>query len=93
MACSSNAASWRAKQAEICDSWTLVIHRWGTFDLVGFNVILGLFDVLVYKHSLKFGILANYYNTMWCTFDLFVFKVVLSQFSILASKLLLVERN
>ncbi len=32
---------------EIWDSWILVIHIWGTFDLVVVKVILGSFSALV----------------------------------------------
>ncbi len=37
----SKRTGLRAKQSEIWDSWTLVAHMWGTFDLVGFKVIWG----------------------------------------------------
>ncbi len=48
MACISKTAGSRAK-SEIWDLWTLVTHMSGTFDLVGFNVILGSFGALVLK--------------------------------------------
>ena len=31
------------------DPWTIVINIWGTFELVGFKVILGSFGALVSK--------------------------------------------
>ncbi len=42
-------AGGRVKRGEIFDSWILVTHIRGTFDLVGFNVILGSFGALVSK--------------------------------------------
>ena len=49
MACISKRAGHRAKRSEIWDSWTIVINIWGTFELVGFKVILGSFGALVSK--------------------------------------------
>ena len=42
-------AGRRVKRIEIWDSWILVAHVWGTFDLVGFEVILGSFGAVVSK--------------------------------------------
>ncbi len=38
----SKMAGYRAKRSEIWDSWTKVINIWGTFELEGLNVILGI---------------------------------------------------
>ena len=48
MTCNSKMAGRRAKWSEIWDSVTLVRHIWGTFDLVGFKVILGSFCALLF---------------------------------------------
>ncbi len=55
----------RTKWSLMWDSGTLVTHIWGTFDLVGFKVILGSVDALVSK----------WFVTR--TFDLVGFKVIL----------------
>ena len=47
MACNSNTTGRRGKQTEIWESGTLATHILGTFDLVGFNVILGSFSAVV----------------------------------------------
>ncbi len=49
MACISKRAGSRVNWSEIWDSWTLVTHLWGTFDLVGFKVNLGSFGGPVSK--------------------------------------------
>ena len=53
MACNSKLARPTAKLSEIWDSWILVTKIWGTFDLVGFKVILGSFSALVSEWPVK----------------------------------------
>ncbi len=48
----SKMAGRRAKWSEMWDSWILVTQIWATFDLVGFEVILGSFGALVSKWPL-----------------------------------------
>ncbi len=36
-------ANHKAKESEILDSWVLVEHMWGTFDILVFKVILASF--------------------------------------------------
>ena len=48
MACNATTAGRRAKQTAIWESRTLVIHIWGTYDLVVLKVILGSFGALFY---------------------------------------------
>ncbi len=49
MASISKMAGRRAKTTEIWESGILVTHIWGTFDLVGFKVILGSIGALMSK--------------------------------------------
>ena len=49
MVCISKMAGHRAKRSEIWDSWTIVVNIWGTFELVGFEVILGSFGACISK--------------------------------------------
>ncbi len=83
MACNSFTAGHRAKWSEIWDSVTLVTHILGTFDLVGFKVILGSFGALASKwpvyisktasHRMKqcnLGLVDTSNTSIWGTFDL-----------------------
>ncbi len=89
MACISKTLGPREKQSEIWDSWILVIHTLGTFDLVRFKVILWSFSSPFPKmaSSSKMAgcgvrrteiwdprILVTY---IWGRFDLVGFKVIL----------------
>ena len=47
----SKTAGHTAKQSEIWDSGTLLLHILGTFGLVGFKVILGSVSAFVSKLS------------------------------------------
>ncbi len=88
MACLSKTAGLRAKLSEIWDSETLVTHIWITFDLVGFNVILGSLGALFSKWPVSRKRLVVEQNGsevwdsgsvvihIWGTFDLIVFKVI-----------------
>ena len=49
MACISKRAGYRAERSEIWDPWKIVINIWGTFELVGFKVILCSFGARVSK--------------------------------------------
>ncbi len=77
MACNSKIAERREKVSEIWDSWILVTHIWGTFDLVGFKVIFGVIRctclkmalsqkrLAVEKHRVKCGDCNTYRGYIW----------------------------
>ena len=52
IACISKTAGRRAKRGESRDSWILVTHIWGTFDLVRVKVNLESFGALCFQNGL-----------------------------------------
>ncbi len=75
MACISKTVDRRAIQSEIWDSWVLVTHIWGIYDLVVFKVILGSFGAIVSKWPVC---------RKWLV--VVVFKVILGSFGSFVSK-------
>ncbi len=65
----------RAKRTKICESRTLVIHLWCTFDLIVFKVVLMSFGprvskwpvtpkrLVVERNGVKFETRGQFYNT------------------------------
>ncbi len=105
MPCISKAAGRRAKRSEIWDSWIPVTHTWGTFDLVGFNVILRVIRYTFPKMTcnsktagrrakrteiLESGTLVA---LVWGMLDLVGFKIFLGSFGALFSEVPVIWRS